>query len=166
VTRKPARRKAGQNAGRSIEIRKIHIGASALKLIQPGDDSSYRDMLFSVARVRSSKDLDAAGRDRVLAYLRAAGWKDTSPPAPNRNGVRAGKPQVKKLRALWAALGAAGELREPEESGLRSYVRKQSQPYHPDGVGYDAPELLPPKVAQRVIEHLKQWCRRAGVELK
>lgn len=153
-------------SGRSVELAKIHMAAKDRQLLDDFDDSAYRDMLWAVARVRSAKDLDAMGRARVLAHLRAMGWVDPSPPRRARiNEARVGKPQVERIRALWSALDLAGALREPGESGLRAYVRKQSAPYHPDRVGYDAPELLPPRVAQRVIEHLKKWCGRVGAEL-
>ena len=148
-------------AGRNIELAKIHIAAADLKLIQLGDDSAYRNMLWSVARVRSAKDLDNAGREKVLAHLRSVGWVDSKPfvrgPGP--------KPQVQLIRKLWAALGSAGHLESPTEPALRAFVKKQSAAYHPQKIGYDAPELLPPKVAQRVIEHLKHWCKRTGVSL-
>ena len=159
-----ARRSATANrspAGRKIELAKIHMAAAFLNLIQKGDDSLYRDMLWSVARVRSAKDLDDAGRAKVLAHLRSNGWTDSKPqPQTPANGA---KPQVQLIRKLWAALGSAGELEAPTEAALRAFVKNQSAPYHPQKIGYDAPELLPPKVAQRVIEHLKHWCRRTGV---
>lgn len=147
-----------------IEIRKIHIGATALNLIVKGDDEGYRAMLWAVARVRSSKDLDAQGRARVLDHLRQLGWQDTLPPRSNAQS-RAAKPQVRMIYALWTALGEAGQLEMPTPTGLRNYVRQQSKPYHPHRTGYDAPEMLPPRVAQRVIEHLKHWCRRTDTPL-
>ncbi len=148
-------------AGRNIELAKIHIAAADLKLIQLGDDSAYRNMLWSVARVRSAKDLDNAGREKVLAHLRSVGWVDSKPFVRGQGP----KPQVQLIRKLWAALGSAGHLESPTEPALRAFVKKQSAAYHPQKIGYDAPELLPPKVAQRVIEHLKHWCKRTGVSL-
>lgn len=44
-------------------------------------DDAYRDILWSVARVRSSADLDQAGRSKVLDHFRACGWK----PVPKVN---------------------------------------------------------------------------------
>lgn len=158
-----ARTRTRARSARSVEIAKIHIGATALQLIDGVDDSAYRDMLWGVARVRSAKDLDDAGRRRVLEHLRAQGWQDTSPPM--RDLAKAARPQVEKLRALWRALGDAGHLDRPGDDGLRAFVRKQSATYLPGRVGCDAPELLPARVASRLIEHLKRWCQRTGVEL-
>lgn len=161
MTHKATRKRSGRNVG----LAKIHIAAKELRLLDDFDDAAYRQMLWSVARVRSAKELDAGGRQKVLDHLVSLGWKDPSPRRGRTHETRVDKPQVQRIRALWAALDGAGALREPGESGLRAYVRHQSVTYHPDRVGYDAPELLPPRVAQRVIEHLKQWCRRVGAEL-
>lgn len=162
---KPKRTRAKKTSadGRKIELAKIHMAAASLPvpLIVRGDDSMYRDMLWSVARVRSAKDLDEQGRAKVLEHLRALGWKDSKPHARQRATP---KPQVSLIRHLWLKLGEAGQLQMPDETGLRAYVKKQSASYHPQKVGYDAPEMLPPRVAQRVIEHLKHWCRRTHTE--
>ena len=39
------------------------------------DDDAYRDVLWTVARVRSAADLDWSGRKRVLDHLKACGFK-------------------------------------------------------------------------------------------
>ena len=150
--------RAASAKGRNIELGKIHIAAAACGLIRPGDDSAYRDMLWAIGRVRSAKDLDAQGRERVLTHLRACGWVDPKPFV--RRGPPRSTPQASKIRQLWAALHQAGHLVDGSERALRAYVERQSAPYHPDKVGYSAPELLPGGVAQRVIEHLKHWCQR------
>lgn len=147
-------------AGRNVELGKIHVAASALGLLRAGDDSAYRDMLWSVARVRSAKDLDLTGRERVLAHLRSCGWVDARPFVRRRPRPQ---PQPALIKHLWDSLGRAGQLKDSSESALRAFVRRQSAPYHPEREGYDAPELLPEPVAQRVIEHMKKWCARTKV---
>ena len=143
---------------RALELAQIHIGATALQLIRPSDDSAYRQMLKTVARVDSAGKLDHAGRAAVLKHLVACGWK--------RAGFRKRtvRPQVALIWRIWNKLAAAGHLADPSASGLRAYVQTQSTPYHPNRVGYSAPELLPSDVAGRVIEHLKQWAARLDVE--
>lgn len=73
---------------RKSELASIHIEAKKLGLIRIGDDGAYRDMLFTVARVRTARDLDADGRRRVLDHLAALG-------APAHRGGRhhAGAPR-------------------------------------------------------------------------
>lgn len=144
---------------RKRQLAQIHIGATALQLIRPGDDSAYRQMLKTVARVDSAGKLDHAGRAAVLAHLVACGWKQ----AETRKHKKV-SPQVALIWRIWNRLGVAGHLTDKSESALRHYVQTQSATYHPDRVGYSAPELLPTPVAGRVIEHLKQWAARLEVE--
>jgi phage gp16-like protein len=59
---------------RSSAISKIQIGKK--QLLENGtlqDDDSYRDMLRAYGGVESSKDLDNAGLEKVLAHMRACG---------------------------------------------------------------------------------------------
>jgi phage gp16-like protein len=156
-------RKTAKRSPRSIELAKIHIGAKEQGLIEEFDDSAYRDMLWSVARVRSAKDLDATGRRQVIQHLTSLGWVDPSPSRRGSGRALAAKPQVLKIRALWAALGDAGELKKPGEESLRAFVKNYSKTYHPARAGYDAPDFLPSAVASRIIEHLKKWCQRMSI---
>src|SRR3712207_2796352 len=56
---------------RKRELAQIHIAKKELGL----DDETYRDMLWSIGRVRSSGDLDFTGRKKVLAHLKSRGFK-------------------------------------------------------------------------------------------
>ncbi len=56
---------------RKRELAAIHIARQQLGM----DDGTYRDMLWTVARVRSAADLDYAGRQRVLDHLSSRGAK-------------------------------------------------------------------------------------------
>jgi phage gp16-like protein len=118
-------------------------------------------MLWSVGRVRSAADLDLAGRQAVLAHLVGCGWRDTgtSRPRPYKKGS-----QAALIRHLWTRLAQAGQVQDGSDRALRAFVRSQSAPHHPQRIGWDDPRLLPRSVAGQVIEHLKQWCERAGVE--
>ena len=65
--------KPQQSNVKQREIQLIHIAKQQLGM----DDSTYRDMLWSVARVKSSTELDFAGRKKVLDHLKACGFKPT-----------------------------------------------------------------------------------------
>jgi phage gp16-like protein len=85
------------NDTRRRELAAIHIGAQQIGM----DDDSYRDMLWAVARVRSAKDLDEAGRRRVLDHLRACGARFK---AKGRTRPAEGKAAlVGKIRAMLSA---------------------------------------------------------------
>lgn len=62
---------------RRRDLATIHMAKAQLGMA----DDAYRDILWSVARVRSSADLDQAGRSKVLDHFRACGWK----PVPKIN---------------------------------------------------------------------------------
>jgi phage gp16-like protein len=81
------------------EITLIQIARQQLGM----DDATYRDMLWSVARVKSSTELDFAGRKKVLDHLKACGfkvaakvneWKFIDTAAPDR------QPLLRKICAV------------------------------------------------------------------
>ncbi len=79
---------------RRKEIAQIHVAKKELGL----DDETYRAMLWAIARVRSSADLDWEGRKRVLDHMKAKGWKNNSKRRPEP--AKGKKALVGKIRAL------------------------------------------------------------------
>jgi len=65
---------------RKRELAQIHIAKTQLGM----DDDTYRDMLWNIANVRSSRDLTTTGRLRILQYLRDKGWKKKLPAKAQR----------------------------------------------------------------------------------
>lgn len=94
---------------RKRELALIHIAKSQLKM----DDETYRNMLFTVARVHSAADLDAGGRAAVLDHLKASGFKPKKPANTRRNypgrphNINTGGrgPYLKKIEAFLADAG-------------------------------------------------------------
>ena len=74
------------------------------------DDETYRAMLWTVARVKSSTALDFAGRRKVIDHLKNCGFKVAAKKAPGKNAKPRPAPaadkaaQVGKIRALLIAL--------------------------------------------------------------
>lgn len=89
-------------ARRNAELAKIHCAKRDLAL----DDDAYRQMLWTVARVHSAKDLDEHGRRAVLNHLRSRGWK----PAVRGRGGRTRIPDDRQAlrRKIDAMLDEAG----------------------------------------------------------
>ncbi|MGB1762984.1 gp16 family protein [Alloalcanivorax xenomutans] len=87
---------------RRRELAKIHIGRDQLGM----DDDTYRDMLWTVARVRSSSELDAWGRAKVLEHYRALGW---APKRRRHPGKVAGRNSelMRKIEAQLTDMGLA-----------------------------------------------------------
>ena len=105
---------------RHSELARIHIGANALV----GDDrDAYRDMLEAVAGVRSAKDLDEAGRRKVLKHLQSCGARvGPGPSGPGRPRItpREGlKPLLKKIDALSINHPGGRKPREWAEGALQ-----------------------------------------------
>lgn len=88
---------------RQAELAKIHIAKKQLGL----DEDTYRDMLWTVARVRSAKELDGAGREAVLEHLKAQGFtgRRRYPGRPHNIDSADRGPQLKKIEALLAEAG-------------------------------------------------------------
>jgi phage gp16-like protein len=125
---------------RKRDLAAIHVAKKQLRM---GDDT-YRDMLWSIARVRSSGDLDHAGRKAVLDHLKACGFKHRRPTASD--------PQSRRIRALWLDLKDLGALRDASEAALGTYIEHQT--------GTKALAWLSSDQASKVIESLKAWQRR------
>ncbi|MBN8479499.1 MAG: regulatory protein GemA [Burkholderiales bacterium] len=151
----PRRRGANGKAERSNELAKIHIAKAQLGL----DDDTYRAMLWTVARVRSAKDLDAGGREAVLLHLRGCGWKDTAPAGgtPYRKGTPAAL-----IRWLWTQLHRAGGVDDASDRALRRYIAAHA----PGRTGADevAPQHLDRADTSAIIEQLKGWLARVEKE--
>lgn len=75
------------------ELARIHIAKQQLRM----DEETYRNMLWTVGRVKSAADLDFAGRARVLEHLRGLGFQDRG--APNVRRLK--KDPKDKARMLW-----------------------------------------------------------------
>ncbi len=147
---------------RASALAKIHIGASALKMIQGRDDETYRIMLREVAGVDSAKDLDEAGINKVLAHLRACGWSDPTWRPASGAGVtktryERGTPAA-LIRWLWTDLANAGIVESRSERALRRYCGQHAgiQP----AIDERDPRHLDRRQASAVIEQLKQWRTR------
>lgn len=66
---------------RQAELAKIHIAKKQLDL----DDGTYRDMLWTLARVRTASELDEHGRRQVLEHLKSRGFRDRTRPQPTHD---------------------------------------------------------------------------------
>lgn len=140
-------------------------------------DDTYRQVLWAVARVKSAKDLDHAGRQRVLDHFKACGWKPAPPksaqagarpggqgplpmprPAHQRSADDVADERWGKTHALWRLLADAGAVKDRSEAALLAWVHRQT--------GVSAWRFLNGHQINAVVEALKQWCARVGVELE
>lgn len=97
---------------RNNDLAQIHIAKKQLGM----DDDAYRDMLFAVARVRSAKLLDHAGRAKVLDHLKRCGFRGAAPARPKRPTPA---PEVAAMcRKVRAQLISLGKLPDTYADGI------------------------------------------------
>ncbi len=77
----------------------IHIAKKQLGM----DDDTYRDMLWTVGRQRSAKDLDYTGLQRVIEHLKKCGFKSRHGRKPKVSADRTA--QLAKIEALLTDAG-------------------------------------------------------------
>lgn len=146
---------AGDQAkSRKADLAKIHVAKKALGW----DDSAYRDILWAVCQVKSSADLDQAGRSRFLAHLGKCGWVDTKKPAggsarPVRKALTG--PQ-KKMWSLWQQLADADLVENRKMPALMAYVERQTSVARLEWLNSAQEDL--------VIESLKKWLKRQSAK--
>lgn len=81
------------------EIQLIKIAQKQIGM----DDETYRAMLWTVARVKSSTELDFAGRKKVLDHFKSCGWEPNKKPnewAFIDQATPLKKPLLKKICAV------------------------------------------------------------------
>ncbi len=155
--RKPGEVMQAMADRRRSELAKIHIGAKQLF----DDDGDYRDMLESVAGVRSAKQLDEAGRLAVIEHLKACGAKfeparksglKRNPPPPPPDTER----QIAKIRAMLAEDGL------PDAYAEAILKRQCSHPHRVPLQWADSEQLR--KVIAALAYRKRRMARRDGQE--
>lgn len=135
---------------RRADLAKIHVAKKELGL----SEDNYRALLQSLCGVKSAKDLDFMGRQKLLIKLQSLGWKPA--PAPGKPGRKPWKPEAgsqgSKILALWLELKRKGKLHTPTDEALFDFVK--------DMTGVERPDWLTAAQANDVIEGLKAWLER------
>lgn len=144
--------------GRKADLAAIHIAKKQLGW----DDDTYRDLLWTVCRVKSSGDLDFTGRKRFLDHLRQCGFvnaatKRTTARSAPRKAVSGDLTATQRLMfSLWQQLADAGLVHERRMSALVAFAQRQT--------GVERLEWLKPKQQDLVVESLKRWLKRGEAE--
>ena len=133
---------------RTAQLAQIHIAKKELGL----DDDTYRAVLWACARVKSSADLDYAGRARVLDHFKAKGFKPKPAKKAKSSVNLSSEPQHKMIRGLWLELHNNGQVLNSSESAINRFIKNQTR--------IDRIEWLSTYQASQVIESLKRWIAR------
>jgi len=137
---------------RRAELAKIHIARKALGMAE----EIYRDLLWTIGRVRSSADLDSRGRQLLLEHFKACGWK---PAAPRE-----------KAAGGWAWVNRATEDKKPMLRKIAVMLREADRPkryadaiarrmHGVDLVEFCRPDQLHDIVAALVADHKRKEAR-------
>lgn len=107
---------AAMEALRKRDLATIHIAKAAINL----DDETYREKLQEIGGVDSASKLDEQGRARVIAYLKAAGWKPTASKGGSKRPKRpTPAPENAKLcKRIRAQLISLGRLPDTYADGI------------------------------------------------
>lgn len=137
----------------ALQTRAIH---ALRKQIIGFDDGAYRDLLRAEFRVASSRDLDERGAGRLIERLKGLAGQGSGGAGARigrrRPSARADAPM---LQALWISLWNLGATRSKDDAALIAFVHRQT--------GGEHPRFLTPPQLSRVVEALKDWCAREGV---
>lgn len=139
---------------RRAAVVKVQIARKELRL----DDATYRAMLERLTGRTSSANCSDAELGRVLNELKAKGWTPKVVPG-GRSGKRpavrtAQNPVAKKARAMWISLHQLGEVRDPSETALEAFARRQLK--------VERLHWANQSQGFRLIEALKAMAERAG----
>lgn len=148
---------------RQAQLAAVHIAQKALGLSAADAEA----LKLSVTGVASAGDMTMAQRRKYLAHLsqlqasqaRARGDQpvyDLNRPAAQRSQADAGDGRWGKARVLWQALACNGQVRTDTDAALMAYVKRQT--------GLEHWRFLNNAQVNTVIESLKRWCVRAGVD--
>lgn len=129
-----------------------------------GVRSTYRQMLVNLTGKDSCSEsaMSDAERNKVIRHLKAKGFKTTRRARAKAPGM-ASEAQVGLIHVMWTALGDKGHLDAPGTASLNAWLAHFTKSYN-RGAGYSSPAFLPLPVAAQVIESLKGWCLRVGIE--
>lgn len=138
------------DTARRDDLAKIHIARKQLGM----EEDAYRDLLWTVGRVRSSADLDHAGRARLLDHFRACGWRP--------------RPPKEKKPGSWDWVNNAAEDRKAMLRKIAMILREADRPKeYADGIakrmhGVDLVEFCRPGQLHDIVAALVRDQQRRG----
>lgn len=136
--------------------RLVHVGCRELGI----DQETRRDLQLVVCGKSSMSDMDEAELKGLVGALKERGFK------VRRNGRRpaAKRADVRFCHVMWRLLHEAGEARVAGPKGLNAFIRSRFEKSW-GHVPIDIDTMTEWREINDVVEALKDWCMRAGVEL-
>ena len=144
--------KAPSNPRRATLIKLIQVARRDLGRLTGLDDLAYRDILRTIGGSESLAAMTVPNMELVLAHMKGKGFK-VRPKAGDRPQTI--NPDASKVRALWLFLHVLGEVRDPSEKALASYVKRIAKVDDLRWASGDAVTAL--------IETMKKWAMRRAL---
>jgi len=134
-------------------LAKIHIAKKELHI----PDDAYRDILQNLTGHDSSARINDTQAEKVLRFfIKVKGWKPKY--QQQLPGITIpSDPMSKKIQALWITLHKAGVVKNGSDLALLSFVKRVAET--------DRLEWCKDSDKNRIIEALKAWAKREGIEL-
>ena len=132
---------AGKSDSRTRMMQAVRAACRRLHI----DEEDRRSLQEEVIGKTSMSDMDLSELGKLLDHLNR-GW----------NGPMGHRAYIGKIRALWWTLYWLGAVNEPNDPALETFVERQT--------GKARLQFLGHKEAFSVIEALKGWAAREGVE--
>lgn len=156
--------KPSVDAGRARLIKLIHVARRELERSGRLDEPGYREVLRAASRGKqdSTATMNYSELKAALERLKGMGFQVRRTKSGG-TGDRAltVTPSASKVRALWLFLHVLGEVRDPSERALATYVKRIA---HVDDLRWASADV------DTLVETLKKWAMRrlpvAVAELK
>jgi len=141
---------------RSTAMRTIYACARKLDM----DEDDRRDVIERVhPGVRSLSGLDETGMIAVATEFQRL------TPKPKAKGGLAPRADLRFVHVLWKLLGDADKVNKPGRDGLNAFIRSRFETKW-GAVPLDIDAMRDHDQISDVIDALKAWCHRDGVELE
>lgn len=145
-------------ANKNPLLAKVHIAKKELCL----SDDEYRAILVRLFDKDSAGKLRYGQLNDLINHFKTLGWK------PKTKGTKthrptAQKPMVRMVYVLWGELFKAGKVKEARPDKFVQSFTRRSKKYSPE---VSAAEWLDNQQLYAIIEALKSWCIREGIELE
>lgn len=139
------------NGGRQKMIALIHVAKRELALC----DENYRALLSGATGKDSLKDMSLNELQSVIKRFEKFGFtkKNTSKRAGAKKTLD--NAQHRMMRALWISLYNLGEVRDPSDAALASYICRMTK--------LTDASWISSHQANKIISGLKEWAGRSGV---
>ncbi|MES2946316.1 MAG: regulatory protein GemA [Pseudomonadota bacterium] len=155
---------------RKREIVLIQLGKAFFAKRDGMTDADYRGVMLQVTGKSSSADLDASGREKLLAHFKSKGFvvkpKGGKVGKVRPAGVR--KPQVTKLMAMYYSLSEAGAVARPGGSeacfvAVETWAKRQLAEH---ALGpLEVLRFATTEQLNVLVESMKAWARRVDAKV-